>query len=274
MGGPPLPPVAYAQMAYTWVTVGRVRHANDDTILLGLMGELFGLLDMDELRHGVLDALLRTVPSRWASLNEVGPDGVVALVKPDLDERWFARFGELVHENPLYQHWLRTRDGRAYRFSDVTTREELEQTRLYREVYAPLGINHQIALTLPAGPERVLALVLHRKERDFSDAERDFLNRARPYLIQAYRNAAAYSDIGRGSSEALGAALVAHGLTVREAEVLGLVALGGSNRDVAGRLGVSDRTVQKHLQRAFRKLQVTSRSAASSRAWQLAQGVG
>jgi DNA-binding CsgD family transcriptional regulator len=248
-----------------------VHRTNGDAILLRLVGEVVGLLDMDELRHGLLEALSRAVPSKWTSLNEVGPDGVVALVRPDLDERWFARFGELVDENPLYQHWLRTRDGRAYRFSDVTTREELEGTRLYREVYAPLGINHQIALTLPAEPDRVLALVLHREDRDFSDAERDFLNRARPFLIQAYRNAIAYSDVGRGSSEALGAALVAHGLTVREADVLGLVALGGSNRDVATRLGLSDRTVQKHLQHAFRKLDVTTRSAASSRAWQLAR---
>jgi len=249
-----------------------VRRANDDTVLLDLVGGVVGLLDMEELRHGLLDALLRAVPSKWASLNEVGPAGVVALVKPHLDERWFGRFAELVDENPLYQRWLSTRDGRAYRFCDVTSREELEKTRLYREVYAPLGINYQISLTLPTKSDRILALVMHREDRDFTDAERDFLNRARPFLIQAYRNALAYSDISRGSSAVLEVALVAHGLTVREANVLGLVALGGSNRDVATGLGVSDRTVQKHLERAFRKLDVTTRSAASSRAWQLAQG--
>jgi DNA-binding CsgD family transcriptional regulator len=249
-----------------------VHRASDDTVLLDLVGGVVGLLEMEELRHGLLDALLRAVPSKWASLNDVGPAGVVSLVKPRLDERWFARFAELVDENPIYQRWLRTRDGRAYRFCDVTSREELEQTRLYREIYAPLGIRYQIALTLPAKPNRTLALVMHREDRDFTDAERDFLNRARPFLIQAYRNAAAYSDISRGSSDVLEAALVAHGLTDREATVLGLVALGGSNRDVAAGLGVSDRTVQKHLERAFRKLGVTTRSAASSRAWQLARG--
>jgi DNA-binding CsgD family transcriptional regulator len=247
------------------------RRANDDTVLLDLVGEVVGLLDLDELRHGLLDATLRALPAKWSSLNDVGPDGVVALVKPHLDEEWFGRFAELVQENPIYQRWLRTRDGRAYRFCDVTSREELEATRLYREVYAPLGIHYQIALALPAPPDRMLALVMHREDRDFSDGERDFLNRARPFLIQAYRNAIAYSEIRRGSSEVLEATLVAHGLTAREAEVLGLVALGGSNRDVAARLGVSDRTVQKHLQHAFRKLGVTTRSAAASRAWQLAR---
>jgi DNA-binding CsgD family transcriptional regulator len=245
--------------------------ANDDAVLLDLVGEVVGLLDLDELRHGMLEALLRAFPAKWGSLNDVGPDGVVSLVEPHMDEHWFDRFAELVDENPIYQHFVRTRDGRAYRFSDVATRAELTATRLYREVYGPLGIEHQIALTLPAEPDRVLALVLHREDRDFSDAERDLLNRGRPFLIQAYRNAVAYSDSRRGSPELLEPALVAHGLTAREADVLGLVALGGSNRDVAASLGISDRTVQKHLENAFRKLGVSTRSAAAARAWQLAQ---
>src|SRR4051794_5530450 len=100
-------------------------------VLLDLVGEVLGLLDMDELQAGLLDALLRAIPSKWASLNEVGPAGVNALVTPHLDEEWYGKFEELVHENPLYAYWLRTRDGRAYRFCDVTTREELEATRLY-----------------------------------------------------------------------------------------------------------------------------------------------
>ena len=60
------------------------------------------------------------------------------------------------------------------------------------------------------------------------------------------------------------------GLTPREAEVAQLVATGGSNRDIAARLGVSDRTVQKHLERSFRKLGVKTRSEAAARAWELA----
>jgi DNA-binding NarL/FixJ family response regulator len=219
----------------------------------------------------LLRALLRVLPSKWASLNDVGPGWVRAVVEPHLDEVWFDRFAELAHENPLYQRWMRTRDGRAYRFSDVTTREALESTRLYREVYRPLGIEHQIVITLPSEADRVLAIVLHREDRDFSDAERDLLNRARPFLIQAYSNALAYSALVESSSVPLESKLVVHGLTERQAEVLALVARGGSNRDVAARLGLSDRTVQKHLERAFRVLGVSTRSAAASRAWELAR---
>jgi DNA-binding CsgD family transcriptional regulator len=245
---------------------------NDDAILLDLVGEVLALLDIEELQRGMLDALQRAIPCRWASLNDIGPAGVQALVIPHLDQVWTERFAELAHENPLYQRWLRTRDGRAYRFCDVTTREELEATRLYREVYAPLGIHYQVAISLPTERDRILAVVLHRDDREFTDEERDFLNRARPFLIQAYRNAIAYSETGRPSANAMMEALLAQGLTARQAEVVRHVALGGSNRDVAMRLGLSDRTVQKHLQLAFRKLGVSTRSAAAAIAWQASDG--
>jgi ATP/maltotriose-dependent transcriptional regulator MalT len=55
-------------------------------------------------------------------------------------------------------------------------------------------------------------------------------------------------------------------LTDREVEVLRLVASGGSNRDIAGALHLSEHTVARHLQNVFAKLGVSSRAAAISRA--------
>jgi ATP/maltotriose-dependent transcriptional regulator MalT len=53
------------------------------------------------------------------------------------------------------------------------------------------------------------------------------------------------------------------GLTPREAEVLGLVATGMTNAQVAQRLFLSPRTVQRHLNSVYRKLGVSSRAAAT-----------
>lgn len=58
------------------------------------------------------------------------------------------------------------------------------------------------------------------------------------------------------------------GLTEREVEVLVLVAGGASNREVAATLFLSEATVRRHLANVFRKLDVTSRTAASSWAHQ------
>ncbi len=59
-----------------------------------------------------------------------------------------------------------------------------------------------------------------------------------------------------------------HGLTQRELEVLRLVAAGQSNRQIAAALVVSEHTVARHLQNMFRKLAVSSRTAAAAYAFE------
>ena len=53
-------------------------------------------------------------------------------------------------------------------------------------------------------------------------------------------------------------------LTPRETEVLSWVAKGKTNRDVADILGMSPRTVNKHLEHVFEKLGVETRAAAAA----------
>lgn len=54
------------------------------------------------------------------------------------------------------------------------------------------------------------------------------------------------------------------GLTDREVEVLRLVATGRVNREVAAALGISTKTVSRHLANIFTKIDVTTRTAASA----------
>ena len=58
------------------------------------------------------------------------------------------------------------------------------------------------------------------------------------------------------------------GLSPRELEVLRLVAAGESNRAIAATLVISEHTVARHLQNIFRKLNVSSRTAASAFAYE------
>ena len=57
------------------------------------------------------------------------------------------------------------------------------------------------------------------------------------------------------------------GLTGREVEVLALVATGKSNREVAGSLVLSEKTVARHLSNIFTKLNVSSRTEAAAYAF-------
>jgi DNA-binding CsgD family transcriptional regulator len=247
-----------------------------DAALLDLIGDVCGLLDIGELRRGLLEALHRVLPSDYVSLDDIGPGPgeVVAIMEPDAPELR-VRFAWHAHENPLLRHHQRTGDGRARRFSDVIRTEDLHALALYREVYRPLGVEHQLAFTLPASADRALAVTLSRCAEDYSDAEREFADRARPFLIQAYLNAIAY-DALRSERAGLSAApdlqtLMRSGLTLREAEVVRLVALGRSNQHIGAELRISDRTVGKHLEHCFRKLGVGDRSSAATRAWELAE---
>lgn len=55
-------------------------------------------------------------------------------------------------------------------------------------------------------------------------------------------------------------------LTEREREVLDLVALGLGNHQIAGRLGLAEKTVRNHVSAILYKLQVSDRAAAVARA--------
>jgi DNA-binding CsgD family transcriptional regulator len=249
-----------------------------DGRLLELIGDVLGMLDIEELHHGMLAGLHRVLPSDYVSLNDVGPspNQIVTILQPEVPEL-VARWEQFAHENPLLRRYLRTLDGRAYRFSDVISREELRGLALYRELYEPLGVEYQIAFNLPASPDRVLAIALSRKRTDYSDAERDFANRARPFLIQVYRNAIAFQALRSSGAEPaapLVERLLDEGLTRREAQVMRLVALGRSNNHVGAELGISARTVGKHLEHCFRKLGVADRSTAARHVWRLTGAEG
>jgi DNA-binding NarL/FixJ family response regulator len=89
---------------------------------------------------------------------------------------------------------------------------------------------------------------------DFSDRDRALLTLLRPHLHQAYLDA---ERRRQGTPE----------LTRRQWELLRLVAAGHTNGQIARRLSVSEGTVRIHLQNNYGRLQVSSRTAAVTRAF-------
>jgi DNA-binding CsgD family transcriptional regulator len=179
-----------------------VTHLRDKDLsaLLELVAESQRLVEPDQFRAGLLPLVRRAVPCAMATYNEFEPgtDNAVALFDPP-EAMIFDDPGELLARvapsNPLITRFAETRDGHAYKISDFITRSELHETAIWKEAYRPLGVEYQMAFALPSQPSVVIGIALSDGERDFSERDRELLNRARPQLVQAYRNAHVYSEL-------------------------------------------------------------------------------
>ena len=104
-------------------------------------------------------------------------------------------------------------------------------------------------MPLPAAPGIARRLMFFRRPgRSFSDADRDAAVLLQPHIADALRVQ------GRHAATRL--------LTGRQCELLRLVAAGHDNIAIACQLGLSPATVRKHLENAFARLEVSSRTAA------------
>ena len=159
----------------------------------------------------------------------------------------------LRHENPLRP--CPGRVGRALRRSDVMTRREVKASRLYQQVDRPLGIEYVMDLWLEDRGRVVGGFGFDASDRDFSKRDCLVLDTLAPHVVQLMRRA----DARR---QPVPQASAADALTPREVEVLRLVAAGLTNREIAATLWIAPGTVRKHLDNAYAKLGVGSRTAA------------
>ncbi len=134
--------------------------------------------------------------------------------------------------------------------SDFYSTRQFHNTGMYIDHDRLYGVEHEIRLCLPAGPGRSLRVLLSRRAgRGFTERDRAVLTLLRPHLDAAY-----LSEQRRPGG--------ATTLTRRQREVLHYVAAGYSNRQIARRMDVFESTVRKHLENIFKRLDVTSRTAA------------
>jgi len=107
---------------------------------------------------------------------------------------------------------------------------------------------------------------VHRAHRDFTDDDMEALRQLRGPLLPALAFRHAWDDAAR-RLQPVASAAGSEPLTPREAQVLTLVTRGWTNRRIGHWLGISERTVRKHLENVYAKLEVSGRTAAATR-WQ------
>ncbi len=156
--------------------------------LLTFLQRTYAVLDLDAFQAHIVTALPAVVRSEITTFNEINPRmrrdvrvmrpprAEIDTVLPGSEEIWQRH----MLEHPLLVRYLRTRDGSAYKISDVATQHEFHRLGLYNEFFRWVSIEHQLAIALPSSPDLVLAVALHRDLLDFSECERTMLNLLRP----------------------------------------------------------------------------------------------
>jgi DNA-binding NarL/FixJ family response regulator len=117
-------------------------------------------------------------------------------------------------------------------------------------VYGALRAGASGFLLKDSGPERLLAAVT-----SVGGGDALFAPSVTRRLVEAFAHRASFEP-GVRTPPDLGA------LTIREAEVLRLVARGLTNLEIADRLSISEATVKTHLNRTMTKLDLNSRAQA------------
>ena len=198
----------------------------------------------------VLEALQRLIPCDVVAYHERPPG------RPALDFTGEPH-GDFTHEMRAtelrfwHQDGLAPAEG-ARKISDFLTQREFHRLELYQDVCRPLGIEHTMRLWLDPGDGS--RLEFDRLSTDFDERDRAVLDLLLPHLRQFRRRAPGRQPI---RSEATGKRL-----TAREREVIDLIAAGRTNEEVARLLWISPGTVRKHLENAYKKLGVRTRTGA------------
>jgi DNA-binding CsgD family transcriptional regulator len=207
----------------------------------------------DDLRKRLVEHWLpQLVRADFVACNEFS-NGLHTRLTTNVDatkvNAYLEPFAAHVHEHPCYALQASLDVVLPLKVSDFVSRRQFHNLALYQEVFKHLEVEHQIILSVKPKPTDMVSLVMSSSSGDFSERDRIILSLLQPIIKQAY--------LAQRNRQALTS------LSSRETEVLAWVAEAKTNKEIAIILGISSRTVQKHLETIFSKLGFETRTAAA-----------
>ncbi|MGB9378012.1 MAG: HD domain-containing phosphohydrolase [Mycobacteriales bacterium] len=165
----------------------------------------------------------------------------------------------------LYPHLSQRILGRVPGLKEVAALAGLHRERLDGSGY-PKGVDKSflpVSARILAAADAYQSLTEARAFRPAlsADAAAEHLRRdVRAGTLDGYAVEATVAAAGGDSPRTAGTPA---GLTARELEILRMVGIGQSNRDIAATLGISEKTVRNHLEHIYAKAGVSNRVSAS-----------
>ena len=196
-------------------------------------------------------ALLDLCPAEICGVHRpAGPLGD-APVEMTPDNRRAAEMARMTSRHalahPVLAHYLTTRDLRMLSPEDVDAAWQRHWVRGF--MLSTVGVSEQVTIPVGFRGGVLTSYTLGRSGTRFSRIEREPLARAMGLLVRAQRIVEAQAGPSAAPVSAVAACL-----TVRELEVVRGLATGDTRVAVAHRLGISPRTVGKHLEHVNAKL--------------------
>src|SRR5262249_31511020 len=137
--------------------------------VVAFLQEAYAQPDLDSFARCTVAALPRVVGATRVSYNEAHPrlGTIRAVIAPDdAAPRLTAR---QYREHPMFQRFLATGDGRAYKFSDFLTPRQLHATEMYQGHYRAIGVEHQMLVCLGSPSPYSIGFALSRDRLDFDE---------------------------------------------------------------------------------------------------------
>jgi DNA-binding CsgD family transcriptional regulator len=175
----------------------RTLRSSDLKALAGLLDTLT-LVTPEQVPARLVAGAVGLIPGLLASYNELGPatTSVTAVYPDDADvsgqEEAFVRF---IHQHPVIAAHAGARVHPADTISNHATPRELRRLDLYQEVYRPLGVADQIAISA-AGPGQIMiGLAISRASWGFTERDHLILDMLHPHLALGPARAAQLAQL-------------------------------------------------------------------------------
>jgi DNA-binding CsgD family transcriptional regulator len=215
----------------------------------------------------VLTALGRLVGADVASYTRVDHRAtrlLTAVVAPE--EQALSRsadFHTVFDQHPGHAAYRsgRLRLGEAAALSDLAEPAVLRRLPFYVDFYTPRGTRDQLLCLTSVDHRHGSTLAFNRSRPGFTDRDREIAELISPHWAQAMDRRARLAALSNGAT---GRRQTSPGLSVltrAERAVVDRLATGLTDREIARAMGISPRTVQKHLENTYRKLDTTNRTS-------------
>jgi DNA-binding CsgD family transcriptional regulator len=243
----------------------RLSHKDYDA-LNNAVFELYDFRDLRRFRAEIPDILLKLVPSEyffWPEYN-VGvnqPPSLEDFVEssPCVTAELGAHMGSLILTHPFTSHFMKSGEQTALQISDFFTEAQFTRSSI-SDTYRRWGkFRHNISMPTTASIGKAAGIGFCNRNRAFTERDRLVMNLLRRHFDRAHRNA----KLATAQMKMPAASLQDYALTPRESEIALWLAQGKTNREISIILNTASRTVEKHVEKILKKLNVEHRAAAA-----------